>query len=467
MTMNLFNAMGLDEETQSTLFHTIKKSSGMKKIKKQNVCSQKALKSLENIQLDIQALKLDQIKQTAALLIQTKFRGYQQRKKYLSTLQNFQKRKIQSYHDLCSKEKDFVMSLATVVSQYIVPLRISSDKHLKKIYNDMHDVFSSTEKILEVHQTLLKTLYELPRSSWPHLNGLGDVFTEISPHWKIYGTYVHNFKFAIKSLEDHIDKNEHFRDFCEKKQQNLTVLLSLPLNHISGYDSHLKNILDATCEDTEEHYSLLQAISITSETSNFIKNSLAQAENLAMIHRLRNEIVSNVDSENLFHVLETEHSKFVMEIMVEFHSSSSTSSKKQYQGTLFLFDNLYFITVHSHKGKMVKHLHFLKELHVEKTSSSSFVLFVIDEDRPSYDNVVESLLLLFFSFSFFSTLKFIFDHFIIRILILSSSVLKGQNLFYLVILLAIYSRNSSISIFQQFSQNLDFEFGNPKLNFIS
>ncbi|MCR9066798.1 MAG: RING-HC finger protein, partial [Cytophagales bacterium] len=43
--------------------------------------------------------------------------------------------------------------------------------------------FSSVEKILAVHQTLLKTLYELPRESWPHLNGLGNVFTYISPHW--------------------------------------------------------------------------------------------------------------------------------------------------------------------------------------------------------------------------------------------------------------------------------------------
>lgn len=386
MTLNLFAAMGIDEETQASLLSTIKKSSGMKKLKQNNLCSELAFTALENIQLDIQALKSDQIKQNAALKIQTLFRAYNQRKEYLKTVQSFKKNKIQSYHDLCSKEKDFVMSLATLVSQYIVPLRSSSDKHLKKIANELNDVFLKIEAILEVHRTLLKTLYELPRSSWPHLNGLGDVFTEISPHWKIYGAYVRNFKFVIKSLEFHIDNNEHFHDFCGGKR-NLTMLLSLPLDHISGYDSHLKNILDATCETLPEHYSLLQAISITTETSNFIKNSLAQAENLAMIHRIRSDVILNPDSENLFNILESEHSKFIMEASVEF---SSSSSKKQYPGIFFLFDNVYFI-ISLHKGKLVKHLHYLKLLKLEKISANSFTLFEIDEDKPSYDSIVESL----------------------------------------------------------------------------
>ena len=382
--------MGIDEETQAILYKTMKKTSGMKKLKEQNVCSVSATVALENIEIDIRLLKSDQKKQKSALLIQSAFRSFKAQREYRTSLEQFQSTKINSFHELCEKEKDFVMSLATLVSQYIVPLRVSQDKHLKKVSSDMEDVFSSVEKILAVHQTLLKTLYELPRESWPHLNGLGNVFTYISPHWKIYGTYVHNFKFALHTMEDTLDNNEHFKEFLERKQQlssDLTMLLSLPLNHIAGYSGHLKNILDTTPEDSPEHYSLLQAISITTETSNFIGNSLAHAENLATIHRLRMQTNSTAESEALFVELEENNSKFIMEANVDFVLSGS---KKTHQGCLSVFDSICFVSSSGHKGRTVKHIYHLETVTIEKTVANGFALFVVDEEKPSYDCIVES-----------------------------------------------------------------------------
>ena len=274
LSKHLFDAMGIDQETQWTLQNTMKKSSGAKRLKKKPVCSDFMKASLEMMKVEVIKMYEDQERQKAATVIQSVFRSYRQQKKFKNLSTDFNSSKIDSFHHLCNKEKDFVMSLATLISQYIVPLRVSSDKHLKKINCDLSDLFSNIENILEVHQTILKTLYELPRDSWPSLNGLGNVFTYISPHWKIYGSYVHSFKYSLETIEDLTDNNEHFRDFLEKKSQglstDLTMLLSLPLNHISVYGTCLKQILEETPDDTPEHNSLLQAISITTETSNFI-----------------------------------------------------------------------------------------------------------------------------------------------------------------------------------------------------
>jgi len=391
ITSNIFNAMELDEETQKNLFSIIKKSSGMKKIKQQNVMSQAGKTAFENIEIDIKLTRIDQKSHTAALLIQSCYRSHLARKKFVSNIAEYQQAKIQSFHDLCTKEKDFVMSLATLVSQYIVPLRTTQDKHLKKTYDNLSDVFESVENILGVHRTLLKTLYELPRESWPHLKGLGQVFTYIAPHWKIYGTYVHKFKFSLCFLEDSLDNNEHLREFVERKQQSssldLTMLLSLPLNHISGYSGHLKRIQELTPEDSPEHCSLLQAISITSETANFIGNSLAHAENLATIHRLRGQISVSADAESLFLELEQSNAKFVMEVSVDF---IPPGSKKNHQGTLFIFDTICFAI--SQKGNSLKKVYHLKELSVEKNAQGNgFALFIIDEEKPSYNCVIEGI----------------------------------------------------------------------------
>merc|ERR1712000_108623 len=90
-------------------------------------------------------------------------------------------------------------------------------KEIRKMNTELNLIFSNIEEILTIHQKLLKILYELPRSSWPELHGLGDAFSSISSHWNVYGTYVNNYKFAQELVDDCSKSNEHFRSFLEKK----------------------------------------------------------------------------------------------------------------------------------------------------------------------------------------------------------------------------------------------------------
>jgi len=83
--------------------------------------------SLEMMKVEVIKMYEDQEHQKAATVIQSVFRSYRQQKKFKILSRNFNSSKIDSFQHLCNKEKDFVMSLATLISQYIVPLRVSSD----------------------------------------------------------------------------------------------------------------------------------------------------------------------------------------------------------------------------------------------------------------------------------------------------------------------------------------------------
>ena len=383
--------MGLEEETQTNLIHQIRKNISMKKIKRTLLCPQPIIEKLDSINTDIDDFKVRQSLHKSAVLIQSQFRGYLTRKKYLQDKQSYNANKIVAFHEICEKEKNFVMSLATLISQYIVPLRITQDKHLKKIYAQLSPVFSEIEALLEVHQALLKIIYEIPRNSWPCLEGLGNVFTSISPHWKIYGKYVHNFKLAMDLIETSVT-NEHFREFLDSKlkkiNMNLQTFLSLPITHIAGYSGILRKVLDNTSQEQEsERNALEQAIIIAEETSNFIENTLNRAENLSRIKRIRKTFNDSKMTTELFNRLLENNYTYVMDSLVEF---SMPPKKKRNSGLLYLFESVCFLCTSKGKETSVKYIYDLANTTIAPidTDPNAFALLIIDEERPSYDNIV-------------------------------------------------------------------------------
>lgn len=110
------------------------------------------------------------------------------------------------------------------------------------------------------------------------------MFTDFSPYFRVYGSFVNNFKLARDTLFECMGRNEAFTQFLDQKTMELStdlnMLLSLPLNHIAGYELLLKRIIDATPADDPSVTSLLAAVSISSETTNFIANSLAKVDSV-------------------------------------------------------------------------------------------------------------------------------------------------------------------------------------------
>eukprot|EP00339_Tiarina_fusa_P019759 CAMPEP_0117017154 /NCGR_PEP_ID=MMETSP0472-20121206/13440_1 /TAXON_ID=693140 ORGANISM="Tiarina fusus, Strain LIS" /NCGR_SAMPLE_ID=MMETSP0472 /ASSEMBLY_ACC=CAM_ASM_000603 /LENGTH=187 /DNA_ID=CAMNT_0004721451 /DNA_START=1137 /DNA_END=1697 /DNA_ORIENTATION=- len=165
------------------------------------------------------------------------------------------------------------------------------------------------------------------------------------------------------------------------------MLLSLPLNHIAGYELILKKFLNETEEGSAENTSLLQAVILTEETSNFIANALGKATNVANIERVKrtvNELPASICIE-----ISAPGSQFVKEVQVEF---CVPNAKKTTSGVLIIFQKIVILASSNRNILHYKHHYMLGTLTVQAANESEprgFSLFIVDEERPAYDNTVE------------------------------------------------------------------------------
>lgn len=387
---NLFDAMNLERETKKSIINNIRNSQGMQKQQNNHMCSERAVIKIEKMAKDIAKFSSYQYANGAALIIQSAFRSFLARKERDRVQQLWNQNRVDALSSLVKREKTYVYNLATVVSQYVMPLQVTTDKQLKQIAGDLKLIFSNLEQILSVHKNFLESLYELTESNWPTLQGLGELFVSISPHWKAYGIYIHNFKFSRDLLFECVTKCEKFSRFLDERtielSTDLNMLLSLPLNHIAGYKLILEKFLNETEEGSSENTSLLQALILTEETSNFIANALERAANVAHIEKVKRNI-SDLPAELCLEISKPA-SQYVKQIQVEF---SIPNAKKMNSGVLILFQKVLILAVSSHRSLSFKHSYDLSLLTVQSNENDSrgFSLLVIDEERPAYDNIIE------------------------------------------------------------------------------
>jgi len=154
-----------------------------------------------------------------------------------------------------------------------------------------------------------------------------------------------------------------FREFleCQQRQDlDLQMRLTLPLNHIAMYERLLRRITEHTSHEDPDLQCLMGALTIMEETANFIRNSLAQADNRASLMRIQRSLYvpPGVRMQNL---LSTTHRNFVKELHLEFQrppgssaaappaASSSTprssgSASPLASGHVFLFSDIVVLT---------------------------------------------------------------------------------------------------------------------------
>lgn len=92
------------------------------------------------------------------------------------------------------------------------------------------------------------------------------------------------------------------RVFLEERDANLkpplptdlTMLLSMPLNQIPSYEFPLRAILDHISLDHPKYKGLTEALAIVQETSKYIGNALAQADNRSKIRVVQSRLAGKL-----------------------------------------------------------------------------------------------------------------------------------------------------------------------------
>lgn len=382
--------MDIDKDTKKMLISNIQNAPTMQKQKNQHMCSDRAVLKVEKMAKDIAKFSSYQYANGAALVIQSAFRKHIACKERDRIKALWNQNRVDAFSSLIKKESAYVFDLATVISQYVMPLQVTTDKQLKQMEGDFKIIFSNIEQILRVHELNLSSLRKLSETNWPTLQGLGDLFIEISQYWHVYGIYVHNFKVSRDLLFECITKCEKFNLFLDERtiklSTDLNMLLSKPLNYISGYELILKKFLEETEEGSAEHTSILQAVILTGETSTFISSALEKAANLAHIEKVKRNVLDLPAAICL--EISAAQSQFITQINVDF---SIPNGKKTSSGVLYLFHKIIILAVSTHRGLNYKHSYDLSSLtaQINENDPKEFSLLIIDEERPAYDNVVE------------------------------------------------------------------------------
>lgn len=146
-----------------------------------------------------------------------------------------------------------------------------------------------------------------------------------------------------------------------ESKTDLNILLSLPLNHISTYERLLLKILDTYPANCNEAKSLQTTCLMLSETSNFIANSLGQAEYRSRVLLVKRLFEPSSALDQIFDKLDRQFlSETVADALISktppsnSYSSSSSSSTTPLAGSgssdkrqavaLFLFDDILVIS---------------------------------------------------------------------------------------------------------------------------
>ena len=398
MINNLVNAIGLEENTIARIEDIIISSPSMKYKKANHISSPKELFLMKEVQKDVELFLHFQNLNQQAIIIQKLFRRRRAIRKLAFVKKNYNKSKVSVFQDIVKREKKYILNLATIVSQFIMPLRITNDKQLKELSGELKIIFSNIEEILSIHQMFFNLIRTYSDKYWPQINWFGAMITEVAPHFKVYGTYVNNFKFARDTLTECMF-NVKFSEFIDSKVESigmdLNMLLSLPLNHMAGYELHIKNLLEALMvtnngEEDDDYLSLLSALTLLTETNNSIRNALAKAENIAGVQRVRKLFPSDIHSNE---IVESYLSKggdveVIKEFMVEI-----VVLKKSNPSIVILFNNSCLIGSQFSKSGMSntyqhKYLYSLDvtKLQEDEADPLSFDIFVVNEEKSNYDN---------------------------------------------------------------------------------
>lgn len=307
-------------------------------------------------------------------LIQSYIRFFLCRRRYLRIQRDFTEdsyKRLVLFRELYKKESRYLTNLRHIVDDYLGPLTKSPSSGKTGLgQKEILAIFGNIQNVLEVHNTFFHKLDKLKDINWPFISDLGYLFAQTLPQYQCYGPYVHNFKFAMDTLDvlESKDKGMALLDECTNRfdksgASSLRMLLSQPLNHINSYELILEEYISLTPPEEKDHLELLQVVEVIRETSSYIRESLAQADNKANFLSIQSRL-KKFDGE-----LYQPKREYITEggrgmVLYE-------GSKKQGPAFLFIFSDIMVVAKTLSKGYEFKYLVYFRDVEAKDTNDST------------------------------------------------------------------------------------------------
>ncbi|KAL6074823.1 Rho-type gtpase-activating protein [Balamuthia mandrillaris] len=232
-------------------------------------------------------------------------RGYLARKRfkhlYVTFINTPLQKRNECFREILKRERTYLKHLKALVYGYMMPLREQS-KGVRALCSekDITSIFGNLEALLTVHLEVYRQLMRV-QEKWPEVDYVGEVFLTMAPFFKAYGEYINNFQTGIATLLE-FQQNKRFTslvneiyDRLKAKQiyVDLHSLLTTPLNHISGYEGQILNLLNNTPESHKDYSSLFHCHTIISSTAEYIRESLATHNNQMQLQAIQDKLVKD------------------------------------------------------------------------------------------------------------------------------------------------------------------------------
>jgi len=121
-------------------------------------------------------------------------------------------------HRLITREKQYLLDLDLVESDFIKPLRAANPPILPINFLEdfIDEVFGNILDLRECNRRLLEVLNVRQREEGPVILRIGDIFLEAATEFRFaYPVYIGHYPLAEKRLKEEVEANSNFRLFLE------------------------------------------------------------------------------------------------------------------------------------------------------------------------------------------------------------------------------------------------------------
>uniref|UniRef100_H3DK01 Osteoclast-stimulating factor 1 n=1 Tax=Tetraodon nigroviridis TaxID=99883 RepID=H3DK01_TETNG len=218
---------------------------------------------------------------------------------------SLQEKKRQGYiHELIETEERYMEDLQIVLDVFHKPM--SESGRLKD--SEMAMIFFNWGELLTCNTKLLKALRARKKAAGENapVQMIGDVLAAELSHMQPYIRFCSSQINGATLLQTRIDNEPDFKNFLKKiatdyrcKGMPLCSFLLKPMQRITRYPLHIKNILECTAEGHADRLPLKEALERAEELCQQVNEGVREKENSDRLEWLQTHVLCEGTAENL------------------------------------------------------------------------------------------------------------------------------------------------------------------------
>ncbi|KAG7328078.1 hypothetical protein KOW79_008022 [Hemibagrus wyckioides] len=218
---------------------------------------------------------------------------------------SLQEKKRQGYiHELIETEERYMEDLQLVLEVFHKPMSESG----RLTEAEMNTIFVNWKELITSNTKLLKALRARKKMGGENMpvQMMGDILATELAHMQAYIRFCSCQLNSAALLQQKTDQEPEFKDFLKKiatdyrcKGMPLSSFLLKPMQRITRYPLHIKNILESTPENHVDHAQLREALEKAEELCSRVNEGVREKENSDRLEWIQNHVQCEGITENL------------------------------------------------------------------------------------------------------------------------------------------------------------------------